>query len=288
MRRYLFLLVFFASHLPSAYAQPERKDSATVLGIAAASLVPATLITAIIVLNEDAFWKYAKEVPFHVSNDPPYAMHIDKFSHFYGSAIGSDAMSYAYRLAGVPDETAAWLGASLTFAAGIAIESEDARHGNDPEYGFSFGDLGGDISGSALPLLRYYDSIFYRLDVKLSIWPSAAYKTGIYKSIADDYESQYYWLSFDLHGWTPLPPWLSLAFGFSAENLLRPSNGLGYQTPSPNGVPYTDIFFGPDIDLKGIPIEGSFWQGLTSVLSYVRIPLPALQFYPRTKFWWLR
>jgi hypothetical protein len=285
----LALLLLFTWILGNpAFSQTPKTDSATALSIAEASLAPATAIGAIILLNQEAFWKYSKEVPFHVSNDPPYAMHIDKFSHFYGSAIGSDGIGYAYRVAGVSDEASRWLGAGLTFAAGIAIEMEDARHGDDPEYGFSFGDLGGDILGSSLPLLRYYFPVFNRLQPKLSVWPSAAYKTGIYKTIADDYESQYYWLSFDLHDVTPLPAWLNVAFGFSAENLLRPSNGLGYQTPSPNGIPYTDIYFGPDINLKGIPIKGRFWEGLTSVLSYVRIPLPCLQFYPRTKFWWLR
>jgi hypothetical protein len=282
------VLVFALFFLSVSIHAQERKDSATVLSVAEASLVPVGLITGIIVLNEDAFWKYATEVPFHISNDPPYAMHIDKCAHFYGSAIGSDAMSYAYKLAGLSDVTSLWLGASLTFAAGVAIEMEDARHGDDPEYGFSPGDATGDLLGASLPLLRHYYPVFDRLETKISIWPSQTYKEGVYKTIADDYESQYYWLSFDLHGVTPLPQWLNMAVGFSCENLLRPTHGDSYQVPSPNGIPYTDAYFGPDINLKGIPIEGAFWQSVAYVLSYIRIPLPALQFYPRTKFWWLR
>ena len=288
MRKIIAILVTTFLAVSLAHAQPERKDAATVLGVAAASLIPASLISAIIILNQEAFWRYAKEVPFHISNDPPYAMHIDKFSHFYGSMAGASLMTYGYERAGLSSETSAWLGAALTFAPGIAIEMEDARHGEDPEYGFSPGDLGGDILGSSLPILRYYFPIVNRFQAKLSIWPSAAYRTGIYKSIADDYESQYYWLCFDLHDVTLLPSWLNVAFGFSAENLLRPSNGLGYQIPPPSGTPYTDVYFGPDINLSGLPIHGAFWDALTSVIAYVRIPLPALQFYPRVKFWWLR
>jgi hypothetical protein len=286
MRKCVLVIAILSFSLSIARAQ--EKDSATVLSVSEASLVPAAIITGIIVLNQDAFWKYATEVPFHISNDPPYAMHIDKFSHFYGSAAGSDVMSYAYELAGLSDVTSLWLGASLTFAAGVAIEMEDARHGDDPEYGFSPGDATGDITGASLPLLRHYFPVFNRLETKLSIWPSATYDAGVYKTIADDYESQYYWLSFDLHGVTPLPQWLNMAFGFGCENLLRPANGHSYQVPSPNGTPYTDVYFGPDINLKGIPIEGAFWQGLANVLSYVRIPSPVLQFYPRVKFWALR
>src|SRR5580704_8824322 len=127
--RHGVLILIVLSFSFSIHAQ-ESKDSATVLSVAEASLVPASAISGIIILNQDAFWKYATEVPFHISNDPPYAMHIDKCAHFYGSAAGSDAMSYAYELAGLSDVTSLWLGASLTFAAGVAIEMEDARHGD--------------------------------------------------------------------------------------------------------------------------------------------------------------
>jgi len=191
-------------------------------------------------------------------------------------------MQAAYGAAG--RRSALGLGAGLSLAAGLAIEIEDARHGDDPQYGFSPGDFAGDLIGVSLPILKHYYPAVQRLDVKLSIWPSEAYKSGEYKTIADDYASQYYWLSYDLHDWTPLPQWLNLAIGFSCENLLTNK----YQYPAPGGPPYTDIYFGPDINLKGIPIEGSAWKAITRVLSYVRIPLPALQVYQRLKVWAFR
>jgi hypothetical protein len=275
----LVLLLVAASRILRA-----QEDSASTVGIATASLVPASGITAIVVLNQQAFWKYATEVPFHVSNDPPYAMHIDKFSHMYMSALGSDGMRASYRLAGLSPGTSAWLGAGLTLLCGTAIELEDARHGDDPQYGFSPGDLAGDIIGASLPVLRNYYPMLERLDVKLSIWPSAAYKSGAYKTIADDYESQYYWLSMDLHDWTPLPKWLNVAVGFGCENLYRDA----YAHPSADGAPYTDLYIAPDINLRGLPIEGSAWRTVADILSYVRIPMPALQVYPRVKVWGLR
>ena len=246
--------------------------------------MPAAGITAIVVLNQQAFWKYAVEVPFHVSNDPPYAMHIDKFSHLYVSALGSDGMRASYQLAGLSEGTSAWLGAGLTFACGFAIEMEDARHGDDPQYGFSPGDLAGDAIGSVLPVLRHYYPVLGRLQTKLSLWPSRAYQAGQYKTIADDYESQVYWLCADMHDWTPLPKWLNLAVGFGCENLYYPK----YSTSSPYGAPYTDLYISPDINLKGLPIEGAAWKTIAGILSYVRIPLPTLQLYPRLKLWAFR
>lgn len=241
-------------------------------------------MTAIIIGNQQAFWRYAREVPWHVSNDPPYAMHIDKFSHMYMSALGADGIRASYRLAGLSDATAAWLGASLTLACGFAIEMEDARHGLDPQYGFSPGDFVGDILGVSLLVVRHYYPATRRMDVKLSIWPSTAYKQGLYHTIMDDYESQYYWLSFDLHDVTPSPKWLNVAVGFGCENLMR----FAYSTPAAEGAPYTDIYLAPDLNLRGLPIDGPVWRTIAEILSYVRLPLPALQVYPRVKVWGLR
>lgn len=261
-----------------------QQDSVSPLGVAVASLVPAAGITAIVVLNQNAFWRYATDVPFHISNDPPYSMHIDKFSHMHVSAIGSDGMRASYRLAGLSSATSAWLGATLTLLCGTAIELEDARHGSDPQYGFSPGDFAADLVGASLPLLRHYYPAFERLDVKLGIWPSDAYKSGAYRTLADDYESQYYWLSMDMHDWSPLPAWLNVAIGFGCENLYHNA----YSNPSPNGPPYTDIYLAPDLNLKGLPIDGKTWKTIADILSYVRIPLPAVQCYPRCKIWLLR
>src|ERR1700687_3762341 len=81
----------------------EEKDSSTALSVVAASLVPAGIAGGIFLLNYEAFWKYADAVPFHVSPDPPYAVHIDKFAHGYLSALGSNAIREGYLLAGVSE-----------------------------------------------------------------------------------------------------------------------------------------------------------------------------------------
>ena len=260
------------------------QDSATLPRLAVASLIPAGFIGGIVELNQQAFWRYATAVPFHISNDPPYAMHIDKLSHLYGSALGAAGMASAYRWAGLSSQNAAWTGGLLSLAAGVALELEDARHGNDPQYGLSPGDLVGDLLGAALPVAQQYVPALERVSFKLSVWPSAAYQSGAYKTLADDYESQIYWASVDLHGLTALPPWLHLAVGAGCENLMRQA----YAVPAPGGRPYTVVYLSPDIDLRGLPIEAGWWHSAASILRYVRIPLPALEVYPRAKMWVLR
>ena len=282
-RTILFSVIFFFGLREQVFAQEER-DSSTALSVATSSLLPVGIAGAIFLLNYEAFWKYATDVPFWISPDPPYAMHIDKFAHGYLSAIGANVIRFGYINAGVSERTATWLAAGIAFGLGVMVEMEDARHGNDPQYGFSPGDAAGDLFGSALPVLQYYFPAFRRVSTKIFLWPSDAYKAGAYKTIADDYESQYFWLSFDVHDLTSTPAWLSIAAGFSAENLPQ----VRFLPSRANTTPYTDLYIGPDINLKGIPIEGSFWKTFTDVMSYVRIPLPTLQVYPRVKFWWLR
>src|SRR5579872_249998 len=79
-----------------------------------ASLIPTTAFSATLVLNYVAFWKYAGTSPEHWSNDPPYAMHVDKLAHAYFSWFGSDMIQRGYIGAGLDTMESAWLGAGLT------------------------------------------------------------------------------------------------------------------------------------------------------------------------------
>jgi hypothetical protein len=274
----LIALVLISGRLSNA----QEVDSSTTASVAIASIVPAALISAGVVLNYEAFWKNADAVAFHISNDPPYSMHVDKLSHAYLSMGVSDGIRGAYRMAGVTPTTSSWLGAGLSVATGLVIELEDARHGNDPQYGFSPGDVGADIVGASLPLLQHYYPAFERVSMKLSVWPSDAHSA--YNTIIDDYESQYYWITYNPHDILPTPRWLNVAVGYSAENL----NAVSWLPSRAGKQPAARLFIAPDIDLAGLPIEGAFWKSFTRVMRYIRIPLPAIEVSPRLKFWWLR
>jgi|GEM_PF-2375656 len=231
------------------------------------------------------FWRYADRVPFHISKDPPYAMHVDKAAHFYASDKGADDIRKVYQHAGVAPATAAWLGATMSFVAGTMVEMVDAIHDHDPTYGFSFGDLGCDFVGCALPVLQYYNPGLKRLDAKISVWPSkalAAYTPPEITQLVQDYESQYYWLSVDVHDWMGdwYPKWLRWAVGIGAENLVPAQNlpGRAGLTPS------TDVYLATDLDLRGLGIQGSVWNFICDVFDYIHIPFPALLFYPHVQF----
>jgi uncharacterized membrane protein len=104
MKKILSLFLLFSFLVSSKKNFAQEKDFSTVLSVTAATAVPAALATGIILLNYEAFWKYAAGVPFYVSNDPPYAMHIDKLAHFYLSDVGSKTIGEGYRIAGVSEK----------------------------------------------------------------------------------------------------------------------------------------------------------------------------------------
>jgi hypothetical protein len=257
------------------------QDSTSTLGIVAASTVPAVIVGGALYQNYTTFWKNDDRGPFYFSNDPPYAMHNDKFGHAWFSSMSSDLIRLGYREAGLSNETAAWLGFGFAAGAELMVEVEDGFRAGKPYYGFSFGDASADIAGASLPLLRHYFGDRFVPDLKMSIWPSSAYAAGAYGSIFDDNESQFFWLSFDV---PYSPDWLNVAVGHGVENLDEVA-----WLPERHGLQRgSQLYLAPDLDLSGLPIKGKLWEIVSQVLSHIRMPLPALQLAPRVKWWWLR
>lgn len=271
----LFVCLLFPNRLRA------QEDSATVFSITAASLLPAVVVGGALYQNYTTFWKNDERVPFYISNDPPYAMHNDKFGHAWFSSVSSDLIRLGYREAGLSPGTSAWLGFGFALGTELLVEFEDGFRAGKPYYGFSFGDAAADIAGASLPLLRHYAGNEYVPQFKMSVWPSSAYKAGAYSSIFDDNESQFFWLSFSVPS---APDWLNISIGHGVENIDEAA-WLPERTGAQRA---TQLYLAPDLDLSGLPIKGKVWEIVSTVLSHVRIPLPALQITPRVKWWWLR
>lgn len=270
------LLCFMAA---GATAQDTLRHDPTTLGLVGASLLPAGIVTGALYQNYITFWTNDESTAFHFSNDPPYALHNDKLGHAWFSTIASDVIRAGYEAAGVDRHTAAWLGFGIAAGGELIIEIGDGVRTGRPYYGFSPGDAAADLAGAALPLIRTYHPEWPVPDLKMSIWPSSAYESGAYNSIIDDNESQFFWLSFDLPD--ALPSWLNVAVGYGVENIPV----VAHLPSRRDASPATLLFIAPDIDLRALPIEGDLWKFVTSILSHVRVPLPALQFTPRFKLW---
>jgi hypothetical protein len=93
-----------------------------------------------------------------------------------------------------------------------------------------------------------------------------------------DYNGQTYWLSANVWSFAKdsnFPKWLNIAFGFGADGLLygedSPSNQFSQN-------PFRQFYLSFDIDLVKIPTKSKFLKSVFSVINFIKIPAPALEF----------
>src|SRR5690606_18465967 len=126
--------------------------------------------------------------------------------------------------------TAAILGGASGMLYQAIIEMQDAY---SADWGFSWGDIGSNIAGSALYVLQETGLKEQRMQIKMSYWPEKyegalrtrshhLFGTSAAERVLKDYNSQTYWISLNLASFFPdtkLPPWLNVAVGYGAEGL---------------------------------------------------------------------
>jgi hypothetical protein len=257
------------------------QDSVSTWAVTGASVIPATAIGAALYQNYETFWKHEKQtVAFHFSNDPPYALHNDKFGHAFYTGFATSLAKEAYILAGMDRKTAVWISASAAFLAQTLVEVEDGVRDAGPHTGFSPGDEIANVLGASLEIGKEYVPYLRNFDFKLGFYPSDSYYEDAYESILDDNESRYYWMSYNLSDaieadW--YPKWLNVGIGHSVKDISQPWQPR-----------FTEVFVGFDLNLRGLPIEGKAWTVIAEILSHFRIPFPALQIVPVIKWHWLQ
>lgn len=282
----VFCLVFFVMSVGTSQEAFAQGDSIRASSLVLASLAPAAVIGIALEQNYFDFWRNSDKVPFYFSNDPPYALHADKMGHAMYSYVCADVVKLAYSEAGLDRHTAAWLGFGSSMIAQTMVEIGDGFHGHEAYYGFSPGDEVGDLLGASLSLLKEYVPYLNRFDYKIGVWPSDAYSQGAFRGPLDDDESQFFWLSMDIHKDMPdwYPKWLNIAVGYGVENLTS-SAFLPYRQGL---TPKSLVYIGVDLNLRNLPIEGKAWKIIAEILSHYRIPFPALQVAPIVKWHWLK
>ncbi|QCK15688.1 hypothetical protein [Mangrovivirga cuniculi] len=97
-----------------------------------------------------------------------------------------------------------------------------------------------------------------------------------------DYNGHTYWLSGNLHkltGIEGIPPWLNIAFGYSANGMIHEFDNPEYYQgePFPHLDRYRQFMFSLDIDLTKIHTNKKWLRGLFRALNLVKIPFPALE-----------
>ncbi|HYQ87027.1 MAG TPA: DUF2279 domain-containing protein [Bacteroidota bacterium] len=220
--------------------------------------------------NYDSWWKGARG-PFHLSVDDAYPLGADKCGHILFSYYAADAIGRSFAWSGLGAEHALMYGGLTAFAFQTYVEIEDGFH---PDIGFSIGDLAADAFGAVLPILQDRSPFLNAISPKWSANPSSRYLRHEYRTIIDDYESQYYWLSFNLRALlgdstaTFIPPFLNIAIGYGVTKLDLKGEGD------------REIYLALDLDVNRLPGNGGFLSAIKHVLNYIHVPAPAIRLTP--------
>jgi hypothetical protein len=188
----------------------------------------------------------------------------------------------------VKEKHAAWYGGLLGFAYLLNIEILD---GFSSEWGFSPTDLAANTLGSILFISQQLAWHTQRFSLKYS-----AHQTGysqyrpdilgnnLIQNMLKDYNGQSYWISGNIASFLPgeskFPKWLNIAIGYGAEGMTG-----GYSNPSawnnqpiPGFKRHRQFFLSADVDLTRIPTRSKVLKGIFNVISFIKIPAPALEY----------
>lgn len=234
-----------------------------------------------------AWYRDYPQTTFHFFNDSGEWMQVDKCGHAVASAWISRIGYLSYRWAGLPEKRAAWYGGLLGFAYMLNIEMLD---GFSAGWGFSPGDLAANTFGSAIFVAQQLGWHEQRISLKYSFHPTsyAEYRpdllgTGFVQNMLKDYNGHSYWLSGNISSFLPagtrFPRWLNIAVGYGAEGM---TGGFGNPAihngqPVPEFQRYRKFLLSVDVDLTRIPVRSKAVKALFNVLSFIKIPAPAIE-----------
>jgi hypothetical protein len=235
-----------------------------------------------------AWYKDYPQSSFHLFNDGGEWMQVDKCGHtiatFYISRIGYSS----YRWSGVKENQAAWFGGLLGFAYMLNIEILD---GFSSEWGFSAGDLAANTLGSMIFIGQQLAWHEQRFSLKYSFHQTqyAQYRPdllgdNLIQNMLKDYNGHSYWVSGNISSFLPVrskfPKWINLAVGYGTEGMTGGFNNTLVQNgqPVPGFPRYRQFFLSVDVDLTRIPTKSKILKGVFTVLSFIKIPAPTLEY----------
>ncbi len=240
------------------------------------------------------WYKDYPQSSFHFVNDNNEWMGIDKLGHattsYWVGRIGYHSLHWA----GVKEKHAVWYGGSLGFFFLTTIEIFD---GFSAEWGASSGDLIANAAGAGLFIGQQLGWKEQRFMIKFSYHPTdyAQYRPDVLgetpmERLLKDYNGQTYWLSGNIHSFLPeesrFPRWLNIAFGYGADGMLGGSENLPeYEgRPLPDYKRTSQYYLSLDVDLTRIKTRSAFLKGLFTVLGFIKIPFPTLEYNAEDQF----
>ncbi len=219
---------------------------------------------------------------FQFKNDNNQWLQMDKAGHimssYYVGLIGMELLDWS----GVSRKNQILYGGTLGLSFLTAVEVLD---GFSSEWGFSWGDFAANAGGAGLLIGQELLWEEQRIKLKYSfhetryanIRPEVLGSNFLERTIKD-YNGQTYWLSANIWSFdkeSNFPKWLNIAFGYGAEGMLY---GEDLPTNLLTQNPYRQFYLSFDIDLVKIPTNSKFLKSVFSLINFIKIPAPTLEF----------
>lgn len=239
---------------------------------------------ALVGLNQLWYKDYEKS-DFHFKNDNAHWLQMDKAGHVFSSyhmgRFGAELLEWS----GASKKSQLIYGSTLGFAFLSTVEIMD---GYSSEWGFSWGDVAANASGTALYVGQELLWKEQRIVPKFSFQrtPYAGARPEVLGStfseeILKDYNGQTYWLSVNIHSFfkeSKIPKWLNLAVGYGGEGMITANDALVNTIFLPEKERTRQFYVSFDVDLTKIQTKNHFLKTLFSVFNTIKVPAPTLEF----------
>ncbi len=284
---FLLIITFFSDGVAQNQFQDFLTPSDT-LNIARRNTVviseTVALGGALVGLNQ-LWYKDYKKSDFHFKNDNAHWLQMDKaghaFSAYHMGRFGAELLEWS----GASKKSQLIYGSTLGFAFLSTVEVMD---GYSAEWGFSWGDVAANASGTALYVGQELLWNEQRIVPKFSFHrtPYAGARPEVLGStfseeILKDYNGQTYWLSANIHSFfkeSKIPKWLNLAVGYGGEGMITANDALVNTIFLPEKERTRQFYISFDVDLTKIQTQNHFLKTLFSVFNTIKVPAPTLEF----------
>lgn len=234
------------------------------------------MLGGIALLNGAWYTQYERSA-FHSFDDSGEWLQMDKAGHFFSSYTLGRWGHAAWVRCGREDRQALLLGGSLGL---IFLSGVEVLDGTSSGWGFSWSDMAANVVGSGFFMGQQAMWNEQRITVKFSARTTsyAALRPALLgeslgERILKDYNGQTIWLSGNVRSLVSssgLPPWINIAVGYGAENMLS-------AFPAGNDGRYRQFYIAPDIDLTRIKSRSKVVRTLLFVLNGIKLPLPGME-----------
>lgn len=227
-------------------------------------------------------------VGIHTINDNGDWLQMDKLGHattsYHISLVGAESM----RLAGLGSKPSALYGGAFSLLYMTTIEIMDAGH---QDWGFSWGDMIADASGITLYTAQQLLWEEQRISLKYSFHPTeyAQYNpeelgNNLISQALKDYNGITIWATFNikellLDSDSGFPEWLTVDLGYGGKGMVAPQ-------PTPDFQRVRQFYLAPGVDLAKLPVRNRYFKAFLRVLSFIKLPTPALEYNNSDKFVW--